>query len=181
MTERQDTRRNRAALISAARQRMVADGMNTPTKAIARTAGLGSATLYRHFPTRVDLLTAVFGEEIDHCRAELSRATGIPDPWEALAHLLHTVAATELSVPGLAAALQRGETALPAYDALWKEAHGIIDSLAARLRAGGARPDLRRQDLWLLLQAVRAATASAGKTDARDADRLISLLVDGLR
>lgn len=181
MPERQDTRRNRAAVISAARKMMIADGMNTPAKAIARAAGLGSATLYRHFPTRADLVSAVFGEAIDQCQAKLSQATMIPDPWDALSHLLHTVAETELSVPGLAASLQRSESTLPVYDALWVEAHKVVDTLAGRLRSAGARADLRPHDLWLLLQAVRSAVAARRSTTSHHAERLISLFLEGLR
>lgn len=178
--ERQDRRRNRAALIRAARKQMLADGMNAPTRTIARVAGLGTATLYRHFPTRVDLFVAVFGPEIDQCRAKLSVGDNMSDPWDALVHLLRTVAETERSVPGLAASLSQAGSTFPAYDALWAELHVTIDTLVARLRRSGARADLRRRDLWLLLEAVRSTTAARG-TKSSDAKRLISLLVEGLR
>ena len=181
MAERRDTRRNRAALTCAAREVLIARGMDAPVKSIARAAGLGTATLYRHFPTRAELVTAVFGDEIDSCRAKLDRARTIPDSWEALRHLLRTVADTELSVPGLAGSLSQAGVTVPAYDALWVEAQEVVGLLAARIREEGARPDLQGTDLWLLLEAVRSATTTGRRSGKYDAERLITLLVDGLR
>jgi AcrR family transcriptional regulator len=181
VAERRDARRNRAALLTAARAVLIARGMDAPMKSIASAAGLGTATLYRHFPTRADLIAAVFADELEHCRTELAEACTFQDPWDALRHLLYAVADTEMSLPGVAELLSRSGVSIPAYDAVWAEARDVIDSLPDRLRQAGARHDLHRDDLWLMLGAVRSTVAGRRPTKDHTSSRLITLMVEGAR
>lgn len=179
---RVDVTRNREALVSAARESFFTRGMDTPTKSIAQAAGLGSATLYRHFSTRADLIAAVFGDEIASCRSKLMDVAAIADPWAAFRHLLGTVTDTELAMPGLATALSSADASITGYASMWMEAEQAIELLVRRLQADGrAREDLVVSDLVLVVTAVRAATIAGRASAHRDTPRLIELMLDGLR
>src|SRR5438874_8443714 len=81
---RADARRNVAALIAAARQAFAAEGANAPLDDIARAAGVGSGTLYRHFPTRLALVEAVYRDSVERLCAEGERLTMTRPPADAL-------------------------------------------------------------------------------------------------
>lgn len=180
--ERVDVTRNRQALVSAAREAFFTRGLDTPMKSIARAAGLGSATLYRHFPTRADLIAAVFGDEIATCRLKLMEVGAIADPWVALRHLLESVADAELSMPDLATTLSSADASITGYAAMWTEAEKAIELLVQRLQAdGGARGDLVFKDLLLVVATVRSATIVGRESARRDTPRLLEFMIDGLR
>lgn len=67
--------------MAVARAAFAADGLDLPVHEIARRAGLGVATVYRHFPSRQDLVTAVLAEQVTACRARMRAALEDPDPW----------------------------------------------------------------------------------------------------
>ena len=66
-SQRRDARRNRELLVEAAHEVFTEQGLQAPLDVIARRAGVGNATLYRHFPTRADLVTAVYHHQIEAC------------------------------------------------------------------------------------------------------------------
>jgi len=78
---RADRDLNRARLLAAARAAFAADGLDLPMREIARRAGLGIATVYRHFPSRGELLDAVLAEEVARCEQEMRDALADPDPF----------------------------------------------------------------------------------------------------
>src|SRR5438552_14621099 len=99
---RADAERNRRALLSAARMVMAEHGLDAPLDEIARRAGVGNATLYRRFPTRIDLIVAVFGERMaDHVRA-VEDALAEPDTWRALHNYITAVASLQVQDRGIA-------------------------------------------------------------------------------
>ncbi len=79
--QRADARHNRARHLQAAREAYALNGTDVPSGAIARRAGVGSATLYRHFPTRSSLIAAAFSEQLAQCVAALNEALQDDDPW----------------------------------------------------------------------------------------------------
>src|SRR4051794_36209813 len=81
---RADARRNVAALIAAAREAFTAEGANAPLDDIARAAGVGSGTLYRHFPTRLALLEAVYRDSVERLCADGQRLAATEPPAQAL-------------------------------------------------------------------------------------------------
>src|SRR5689334_9077940 len=85
--QRADARRNFDALLTAAREAFAAKGVDASLEDIARRAGVGIGTLYRNFPTRQDLLTAVYFGEIEELCIAAEEVAGLP-PWEALASWL---------------------------------------------------------------------------------------------
>jgi AcrR family transcriptional regulator len=88
--KRADARRNYDKLIAAAREAFAEFGTSASLEEIARRAGVGIGTLYRHFPTRQDLLEAVYVEEVEEVCESAGELADLP-PWEALAGWLHRV------------------------------------------------------------------------------------------
>jgi AcrR family transcriptional regulator len=79
-----DAQRNIDALLAAAKEEFAVTGVDASVRAIAARAGVGTATLYRHYPLRSDLISAVFRREIDDCAAAASQLAGAHDPDMAL-------------------------------------------------------------------------------------------------
>jgi AcrR family transcriptional regulator len=96
---------NRERVMSAARSAFAGDGLEAPIREVARRAGVGVATVYRHFPTRTDLITAVLSERIAACRGEMLHALEDPDPWQALSGTILRFAERQIRDRGLNEAL----------------------------------------------------------------------------
>src|ERR1700722_15566011 len=112
---RADAVRNIDALLEAAKAVFATSGVDAPAKEIADLAGVGGGTLYRHFPQRSDLVTAVFQREVDACADAAPALAAANDPAAALAMWLHRYTEFLATKRGLAAALHSGD---PAFDAL---------------------------------------------------------------
>src|SRR6201996_5880559 len=81
---RADAQRNVDALLAAAKEEFVSSGVDVGVRAIAARAGVGTATLYRHFPLRADLIAAVFRREIDDVTAQAAQLAERHEPFDAL-------------------------------------------------------------------------------------------------
>ena len=92
---RRDARRNRERLLECARRAFADQGAEAALDGIAREAGLVVGTLYRHFPTRLDLLCAVLEPKLRHVITEVEAALGLEDPWEAFRGLLEVLGAAQ--------------------------------------------------------------------------------------
>ncbi len=172
---RSDASRNAARLLAAAREMLAEAGNDVAFDVIARHAGVGNATLYRHFPTRADLLVAVYADEVDElCRrgAELLDAA---DPLDALFAWLDEFVVHVATKRPLALAATEG--ADDRRTALFHRWHASITATAAGLvrRAQPAlRPDLTPADVLTL------ASGAALATDPAHARHLVTLLRTGL-
>src|ERR1700730_15683050 len=82
--QRADARRNYETLIAVARETFATEGVSTSLEEIARKAGVGIGTLYRHFPTRQDLLESVYADDVEAVCRSADEVADLP-PWEALA------------------------------------------------------------------------------------------------
>lgn len=177
---RADAQRSLDAILQAAKAVFAASGVDAPVREIADKAGVGLGTLYRHFPQRADLIAAVFRREIDACAdaaADLAKTHG---PFDALAAWMRRYASYVATKRGLAKALHSGD---PAYDALPSHFDKRLRPalrmlLDAAVRAGAVRADVEADEL---LSAVASLGMSAHNTDAGRVDRMVALLVDGLR
>lgn len=177
---RADAQRNLDALLQAAKAVFATSGVDAPVREIAEKAGLGIGTVYRHFPQRSDLIAAVFRREIDACAAEAPILAAEYPPFEALARWTQRYAAFIATKRGLATALHSGNPAfdpLPAYfqQRLQPAFRALLDSAAA---AGEVRADVDPEDL---LGAVASLCMSAHNDGPGRAERMVALLVDGLR
>jgi len=178
--KRADARRNEQALLAAAAAVFVRSGVDAPVRDIAAEAGVGMGTIYRHFPTRADLIIAVYRHQVDAC-AEAGPAllATSSTPHAALTYWIDLFVDFLITKHGLAAALQsdkaRFET-LHAYflDRLVPVCAQLLDASAA---AGEIRPGT---DAYGLLLGVGNLCAGAGADSRYDARRLAGLLIAGL-
>lgn len=175
---RADAQRNIDALLEAAKREFADAGVDAPVRAIAQRAGVGVGTVYRHFPLRSDLITAVFTREIDACAASAAELAATHPPTEALRRFLLRFTEFVATKQGLGAALHSGDPAyepLPHYFAatLGPALSGLLDTAAT---AGEIRTDVDALDL---LGAV--SNVGSGLGGAARAEQMVGLLVDGMR
>lgn len=178
---RADAQRNVEALLAAAKEEFAVQGVEVNVRAIAARAGVGTATLYRHFPLRSDLVAAVFRREVDACADEAPRLAAAYGPDEALERWLRRYTEFVATKRGLAAALHSGDPAVAGLRAYFEERVGpaLTTLLADAAAAGAVRGDVDPLDL---LGAVsHLCTPAPGTDDAAGAYRMVALLLDGLR
>ncbi|WP_431896898.1 TetR/AcrR family transcriptional regulator [Nonomuraea sp. bgisy101] len=180
---RADARRNYERILAAAAAAIAQDGAEASLEEIARRAGVGSATLHRHFPSRQALLEAVFRDKVETLCAEAGELAAGPDPGGSLAVWLCAVVTHAASNRGLAASLLRGS--LQGDPTLGATCHALITSAGARLlaragEAGAVRADVTIADLLTLVNAIALATEQE-PDGAAQADRLLDLALNGVR
>jgi AcrR family transcriptional regulator len=178
---RADAQRNIDALLAAAEQEFAELGVDVNVRAIAARAGVGTATLYRHFPLRSDLITAVFRREVDACAAEAPKLAGTHEPGEALELWIKHYARFIVTKRGLAAALHYGDPAFNALPAYFQQQLGpVLQALLdAAVNVGAIRDGVDPIDL--LGAVAKLCIPPAGTDDNSRANRMIALLIDGLR
>ena len=177
---RADAQRSLDALLLAAKEVFATLGVDAPVRAISEKARVGLGTLYRHFPQRADLIAAVFRREIDACADVATVLAGSHAPFDALATWMQRYAAFVGTKRGLAQALHSGDPAfdnLPGYfdQRLRPALRGLLEAAVA---AGEVRADVDADEL---LGAVASLCMSAHNDGPGRAERMVTLLVDGLR
>ncbi|WP_411962744.1 TetR/AcrR family transcriptional regulator [Mesorhizobium sp. ES1-1] len=177
---RADAQRNLDTLLQTTMAVFASDGVDAPVRLIAEKAGVGVGTVYRHFPQRSDLVAAVFRREIDACAAAAAVLSAKHEPFEALAAWMQRYAAFVAAKRGLAKALHSGDPAfdtLPGYfdERLRPALRKLLETAAA---AGVVRADVDADEL---LGAVASLCMSAHNAGSGRAERMVALLVDGLR
>nr|BFE86984.1 TetR/AcrR family transcriptional regulator [Planobispora longispora] len=180
---RADARRNYERILTAAAEAVARHGAEASLEEIARRAGVGSATLHRHFPSRQALLEAVFRGKVEVLCASARDLAATRDPGPALGAWLRAVVAHAVSNRGLAASLMRGASG--GDPALGATCHTMIldageEVLARARRAGAVRPDVSIADLLTLVSAISQAT-EGGPDGSAQADRLLGLALNGVR
>ena len=177
---RADAQRNLDTLLRTAMAVFTSSGVDAPVREIAEKAGVGIGTVYRHFPQRSDLISAVFRREIDACADAAPILAAAHAPFEALAAWMQRYAAFIGAKRGLAKALHSGDPAfdnLPGYfDQRLRPALRTL--LEAATAAGEVRADVDADEL---LGAVASLCMSAHNAGSGRAERMVALLVDGLR
>ncbi|MEU6419453.1 TetR/AcrR family transcriptional regulator [Streptomyces spiralis] len=179
---RRDALRNRKLLANTAREVFAEQGLDAPLDVIARRAGVGNATLYRHFPTRAALVDEVFRDALTETAAAGERARAAEDAWVGLTQYLRTVfagLAADRGTNDLMTTNLEGVTSLEAIHAHNRE---TIDELIRHGKEQGTiRPDLTTEDLLFTLAALGRAVPAL-TTVAPDAWlRPLTLLLDALR
>ncbi|SDS97077.1 TetR/AcrR family transcriptional regulator [Actinoplanes derwentensis] len=172
---RSDARRNYERILVVASAEVALTGADASLEKIARDAGVGSATLHRHFPTRQALLEAVFHDRVEVLCAQARDLTGTADPGRALIGWLRSVADYGATTRGLAASLLASGATVTAdgCEAMLTDAGGTL--LRQAQAAGEIRPDIAIIDLLTMVNAVSLATQ-----DGTEAVRLVSLALDGI-
>ncbi|MEV8533215.1 helix-turn-helix domain-containing protein [Streptomyces sp. NPDC051211] len=180
---RRDARRNRELLLAAARKAFAAQGLDAPLDEIARRAGVGNATLYRHFPTRAALIDAVFQDALQGTVAAGEEARTSADAWEGLARYLEAVfmlLAADRGINDLMTTPVEGVTSL---DAVHVHNHQTMALLVDRAQRDGAmRPDVTVEDLLMSLATLGRSVPSLEAAGPPHAwRRQLALFLDGLR
>jgi AcrR family transcriptional regulator len=177
---RADALRNLDSLLEAAKAVFAQSGVDAPVREIAKRAGVGIATVYRHFPQRADLIAAVYRREIDACAAAAAPLARDHEPFEALARWLHRFTTLIATKRGLAASLNVQDPAYQALPAYFREhlepvLQALLDAAAI---AGQVRDDV---DPYELLRGVSNLCVPVAEVGPGHSRRMVDLLIDGLR
>jgi AcrR family transcriptional regulator len=179
--KRADARRNERTLLDAAGAVFVTYGVDAPVRQIAARAGLGMGTIYRHFPTRADLIVAVYEYQVDACvEAGPSLLETSDTPYLALTRWVDLFVDFVVTKHGLAEALQsERETFFALHDCLLDR---LVPVLARLLEATSGSGEIRPGiDAFPLMRAI-ANLCIGGEDDPRyDAHEMAAFLVAGLR
>jgi AcrR family transcriptional regulator len=175
---RADARRNYDKLIAAAREAFTEDDSSASLEDIARRAEVGIGTLYRHFPTRKDLLAGVYQEEVEAICRSADDFAGLP-PWEALVGWLHRFVGYAATKKALAQELLNY---VDPDDAVFRSCRDAVnatgEALLERAKAAGVvRPDAAFSDIGRMVGGI----ATIRGTEPKQIERILDLALDGLR
>jgi AcrR family transcriptional regulator len=179
--KRADAQRNKQTLLDVAAALFVTSGVEVSVRDIATQAGVGIGTIYRHFPTRSELIIAVYRHQVETCaEAGPVLLAKHASPYAALGEWIHLFVDFLATKHGLAAVMQPGDAS---FDALHRY---LLDRLVpvctaflvAAVDAGETRPDIQAYEL---MRGVGNLCIGAGTDPNYDARRLVDLLIAGLR
>ena len=178
---RRDAQRNRQRILEVAKEAFARSGANTSLDDIAKHAGVGAGTLYRHFPTRDDLLEAVYRTEVEKLAAEERKLSEALPPIEALRAwmllFVDHIATKQIIAPALNTFVG-GPSKL--YEASRAQITGAIHALVKRsIESGDIRRDLDPFDLLRAL--IGVSHVASGPGWQQSARRLVDILITGSR
>ncbi|GAB2655427.1 TetR/AcrR family transcriptional regulator [Saccharopolyspora gloriosae] len=179
--KRADARRNERTLLDAAAAVFVASGVDAPVRDVAAAAGVGVGTIYRHFPTRADLIIAVYRHQVDACaEAGPELLASSATPYEALRRWIEKFVDFLVTKHGLAHAMRSDNAGFDALHAYFLDRLVPVcaELIAAAEAAGEVRSDVRALEL---MRGVGNLCIGAGTDPRYDARHVVGLLVDGLR
>lgn len=183
--QRRDARDNRARILAAADQVFGAGGPAASTEDVARLAGVGIATVFRHFPTKVDLLTAVLADRLAQLAERAGELMDAPDPGAAFVGFFTEVvesATTKITIADAlsdAGATDDG-TPEPVAQAGKRLRRAFGDLLARAQEPGALRPDVGAAEAYALMVGTSRAVA-LGRLPDGVRDRMLAVVFDGLR
>ncbi|MGI5348522.1 TetR/AcrR family transcriptional regulator [Streptomyces sp. CA-250714] len=152
--QRADARHNRARILRAAREAYTREGTDVPASTIARRAGVGAATLYRHFPTRDSLIAEAFSEQLAQCVAALDDALRDDDPWRGFCSVLTKVCRMQAQDRGFSAAfLSQFPDTADFHRERARAERGLARLVRRAKDSGQLREDFDQSDVTLLLLA----------------------------
>jgi AcrR family transcriptional regulator len=175
---RSDAERNRGRIIAAARGVFGRGGLNASMASVAREAGVGIATLFRRFPTKEDLVAAVFADRMDAYADVVAEALDDPDPWHGFVGIIEKVCAMQAADYGFADVLTMTFPTAKALEERRLEVYHSAVRLIDRAKAAGRlREDFTPEDLVLVYMA-NAGVVNATGDQAPDAwRRVVALMI----
>ena len=175
-------RANRARVLEAADSVFSTQGLSASTEEVARAAGVGIGTVFRHFPTKAQLLDAVLARRFERLREAAERLALEASPGDALVAFFRVLvrdartkiaivdASREVGAPADGQAARAGE-----------ELSAVVRRLIAEAQAGGEiRPDVEGQEAYAIMAGTARGLAQAQLSDEAD-ERAIAVVLDGLR
>lgn len=178
---RADSRRNEATLLEAAAAAFIASGVDAPVRDIAAKAGVGIGTIYRHFPTRADLVVAVYRHQVEACAdAGPVLLANSDSPHTALARWIDLFVDFLVTKHGLAEALQSDDGTFGTLHAYFLDRLVPVcaELLGAAVGTGEIRSDVGALEL---MRGVGNLCIGANRDPQYDARRMVELLLAGLR
>ena len=179
---RRDAQRNREALLAAARAHFAANGIDAPLDQVARDAGLAIGTLYRHFPTRLDLIQALFAGKLRSWLEAAERAAALDDGWAGFVLFTEAMCQLQADDQGFNDLVSMR---LPEAAGL-AAAQDRIGDIAARIigraqQQGSLRPDLTTEDLAFVIWSQSRINQATRDVAPRAWRRHLYLMLDGFR
>lgn len=178
---RKDAARNRAALIAAARTVFAERGLEASLDDIAREAGVGVGTAYRHFANKYELAQAIFAEAVERIVALAQQAIAFDDPWDGIVSFLAGTAEAQAADRGLREVLM-GVHDEKQVEQVHDQLEGPMLALVDRAKAAGAlRLDAEATDLGFMMMMLCTVADIAGDQAPDMWRRYLPMLLDGLR
>jgi AcrR family transcriptional regulator len=175
---RSDARRNRARLTDVAAAAFRDEGLDVGVDEIARRAGVGVATLYRHFPAKTDLILAVMDAVLDDFETGAAKALSGADPPQAVARFLRATLALQCRNRGFLETFAHHDLPPGVRDRLGRRTRAILDPVVAAGHASGAiRPELDAADLLVVVRMLGVVSTAPRR---RSPDRYLNVLLRGL-
>ena len=179
---RKDAQLNREALLIAAADVFAHAGLEAPLEEVARRAGVGIGTLYRHFPTREDLVDSVLTSPLDAHVAVAEESLAYADPWAGLVHYMEASCELVAADRGFAEMMSICLPGSTRAERAKERLYAVVAALVARAHSEGRlRPDVTAEDLFFLTWSharILEATSTAAPQAWR---RHLELFIDGLR
>jgi AcrR family transcriptional regulator len=173
---RADARHNRARVLEAAQEAFAAEGLAVPLDAIARRAGVGAGTVYRHFPSKEALFEAVVSERIERLADDLTTLLTTTDGPEAFFAAFSTTVEQAVLNKALCESLAPGSIADVAMDARRQYATALTALFDRAREAGAVRPDVEMADVMALMAGCIAMVVTGASPD-----RSAGLVLESLR
>lgn len=178
---RSDAERNRERIIVAARTVFGRDGLNASMASVAREAGVGIATMFRRFPTKEELVAAVFADRMDAYADAVAAALDDPDPWRGFVGYIEAACAMQAADYGFADVLTMTFPTAKALERRRDEAYeGMVRLIGRAKAAGRLREDFDPSDLVLIHMANAGVVNATGEAAPDAWRRVVALLVQSL-
>lgn len=179
---RVDAERNRAALLTAAREIFAKKGLDAPLEEIANRAGVGIATLYRRFPTRDQLVAAALIDRIAVYAELAEKALAEEDPWEGFVGFVKQICELQADDRGLSDLLCMTMPGGVRVEELRRIANGRVTGLIKLAKAAGTlRESFVSEDLALLLMGHAAVVQATASEAPNASSRFVALMLEGFR
>ena len=182
MPRRRDAQERRDKLLAAAQREFAAHGVDASLEKIARDAGVAIGTLYRHFPTRLDLLMAAFKPRLEEFLDGAAKALEMDDPWEGFVCYLENLFGVQAGDRGFNDFLSRrfpgNADTEHIHDQMCRQ---IEDVLTRAQEAGEARPDITQADIVNLIWSLGPIIDATSTTAPNAWRRYLYLMLDAYR
>ena len=180
-TMRADARRNREAVLAAAKKLFADQGLDAQIPDVARVAKLGVGTVYRHFPTKDALIVALVADRFERLANKASEGLEASDPWDGLAEFIRFAAQSQADDRGLSEVMGSRSDVMDsaAYEVGLPE---LCHELVKRAqRTGQLRRDVEWQDIPMIACALGRITQNTAPPAIGRWPRLVEIILDGLR
>ncbi|WP_405724395.1 TetR/AcrR family transcriptional regulator [Streptomyces sp. NBC_00028] len=181
-TVRSDARDNRARILDAARAVFGEEGLSAPMRKIARHAGVGPATLYRHFPTKQALIAQTFAEQRRACQAAVRDSLADPDPWHGFRILIERICELHAHSREFADAFMTAFPEAMDFAADREQTLRAVGELARRAQeTGQLRPGFIVDDLILMLMAHQGLQGTPRAARVTASRRFAAYVIEAFR